>query len=153
MSTNPSPNPVPNNQPSSQPQNASWREQRRAARQARRAERSGSTGGAWLFGAILIVIGTVFLLQSMGRAVFGNWWALFILLPAAGAFSAAWRSFSRSGGQLGGATLSSLAVGLVLTLVTIALFFNFDLTWAGPIALIVIGVGVLVTALTRSAAS
>jgi hypothetical protein len=78
----------------------------------------------------------------MGTAVFGNWWALFILLPAAGAFSAAWRSFSHSGGQLGGATL-----------VTLALFFNFDLTWAGPIALIVIGVGILVIAFTRPAAS
>ncbi len=139
-------------QPPNETQNVSWREQRRMARQERREARYSSRGGAWVGGAILILLGVVFLLQNTGTLIFGNWWALFILLPAVGAFSAAWRSYDRDGGQISGATLGSLIAGLVFTGLTVVLFFGFDLTFIGPAALILIGVGVLAAALMKPGA-
>ncbi|MBI5034032.1 MAG: hypothetical protein HZB51_26215 [Chloroflexi bacterium] len=153
MSTNPSPNSDSSNQPLGQSQNLSWREQRRVARQDRRALRLGSRGGTGLGGIILILLGAVFLLQNMGAVIFGNWWALFILLPAVGAFSAAWRSFSRGNGQVSGTTISSFIVGVVFTALTLALFFSFDLTWLGPTALILIGMALLVATFMRPGAT
>ncbi len=39
--------------------------------------------GIWIAAAILIGVGVVFLLQNPGYAIPGNWWALFLLIPAA----------------------------------------------------------------------
>ncbi len=124
-------------------QNVSWREQRRAARY-------GSRGAPWMGGVILILLGIIFLLQNMGASIFTNWWALFILLPAVGSFSAAWNSYDRSGGQITGATIGSFIAGVVFTALTFALLFNFGLNLIGPAVLILIGIGILLPALLRT---
>jgi hypothetical protein len=57
---------------------------RREARRQRRAERLAdpSRGSAWIVGLILIVLGTMFLMNNLGtfNIPIKNWWALFILL-------------------------------------------------------------------------
>ena len=64
--------------------------------------RSGERSG-WILGLVLIAVGGVFLLQNSGFPVLvGNWWALFILIPAIGAFAAAWTLYQQTG-QLTGA--------------------------------------------------
>ena len=146
MSTNPSATPEPSGQPPVQPATLSPREQRRAARQQRRAERYGGRGGVWLGGVILVLLGVILLLQNLGGLVAGNWWALFILLPAVESLGAAWNIFDRSGGQLTGAAIGSLITGLVLAGLAFALFFNLDIARTWPIAVILIGIGVLVGA-------
>mgnify|MGYP001316381740 CR=1 FL=1 len=45
--------------------------------------------GGWIGGAILIFIGTVFLLKNFGFPFPENWWAVFILIPAVAAFAGA----------------------------------------------------------------
>ena len=49
--------------------------------------------GIWIAAAILIGVGVVFLLQNMGYAIPGNWWALFLLIPAGFALAGAWKSY------------------------------------------------------------
>ena len=122
-----------------------WREARREARRQRRASR---VGGAWIGGAVLIVIGLVLLLGNLGvtSTFLENWWALFILIPAFGAFAGAYRSY-RDSGRFTGAIVGALIGGLVLTLVALTFLFGLDWRLMGPVLLIGLGVGGLLTAL------
>ncbi len=139
MSTDPTNNPSSNNQVQEQ---ASPREQRRA-------EHRANHGGAWIGGAVMIVLGVIFLLQNMGMPMLDNWWAVFILIPAFGSFSAAWNMYHNRGSQATGAVISSIVLGVFLTVLALTFFFDLDLSKIGPIALILLGVGVLTGTLVR----
>ncbi len=127
------------------PDFTSRHEERMQRREERWAAR-GSRGGAWIFGAILIIIGIVFLLQNMNIFILNNWWALFILIPAVAAFGSAWRSYQDAGGRLTGGARGSLIGGLVLVLV--AAVFLFGLNWGvvGPLLIVLAGIGLLLNA-------
>jgi hypothetical protein len=103
-----------------------------------RGGRSGSVMGA----LILIGLGVIFLLQQMGRFDLRNWWALFILIPAFGAFGSALRIY-RSTGRLNYAVWSTFYGGLFPLVV--ALIFLFNLDWAvwWPVFIILPGFGML----------
>jgi peptidoglycan/LPS O-acetylase OafA/YrhL len=122
---------------------------RREARRQRRAERLAdpSRGSAWIVGLILIVLGTMFLMNNMGtfNIPIKNWWALFILIPAVGSFDTALRAYRNAGDRLDRVARSSLLVGLVLTFVTV--MFLFDLSWGffGPVLLILAGIGLVLS--------
>jgi hypothetical protein len=130
--------------PEGEPGYVSRRAERRMRRMERREARVSNFGGAWILGVALILVGAVLLLQNLGiyTESLGNWWALFILIPAAGAFGAAWNSYQRTGG-FNEATRASLVGGLILTLITAALLFElrWDIIW--PLIIILIGVGAL----------
>ena len=151
------PNPpesLPGSQPSGAPSTPpvvyrSWREQRRAERQARREARWQRRAGrsyAWIGGAILILLGVVFLLQNMGIPFLANWWALFILIPAFWAFVAAWDSY-RDNGRLTRGGAGSLAGGTLLTILALVFLLNLNVGLFWPVLLIVGGLVLLVTAL------
>lgn len=122
---------------------------RREARRQRRAERLAdpSRGGAWVAGIILIVLGIAFLLQNTTgfNIPLKNWWALFILMPAAGAFDAALRTYRSAGNQLTPPAVGSLLVSLVLFFVTAIFLFGLSWSYFGPILIILTGVGILAT--------
>lgn len=122
-----------------------WRDLRRQERAEHRAARGS---GAWFVGALLIVVGIVLLLQNMGAITLYNWWALFILIPAAASFGTAWRIFSNSG-QFSPAVIGPVVVGLVLIGITAVFLLELELNWnlVGPILLIVIGGSMLIGAL------
>jgi hypothetical protein len=120
---------------------------RRAERAARRQERAARYGGAWIGGVVLILLGVVFLLQNTGTRLPENWWAFFILIPAGGAFTAAWNSYQRAGGQLDAAARGSLIGGLVLTMVAVTFLLNLNWGILWPVLLIIAGVGALLNAL------
>ncbi len=124
------------------------REERWAAREERWTARGSR--GAWIGGAILVILGLVFLLQNMGLFVLVNWWALFILIPAVAAFGSAWRSYQAAGGRLTGGARGSLIGGLVLVLV--AAVFLFGLNWGvvGPLLIVLAGIGLLLNAFLPS---
>ena len=127
---------------------------RREARRERRAERLAgrSTGGAWVIGLILIVLGGLFLLRNTGafEIPLNNWWTVFILVPAIGAFDTALRTYRNAGNQLTAAVGSSLLLGLVLTGVTAAFIFGFNWSYFGPLLIIVAGIGILFNYTRRS---
>jgi hypothetical protein len=146
-----SPESQPSGAPASTPPPAysDWREQRRAQRWARREarwrRRAGRPSG-WIGGAILILLGVVFLLQNLNIAFLANWWALFILIPAFGALAVAWETY-RSNGRLTRGGAGSLVVGGLLTILALAFLLNMNVGLFWPILLIVGGLVLLAVAL------
>jgi len=142
---NPNPIPDPNTPP---PTYRDWREQRRAERHARREarwqRRSGRPYG-WFGGAILILLGVIFLLQNLGLPFLANWWALFIFIPAFGAFVTAWNVYQEHGRLTRGGA-GSLTVGILLTIMAVAFLLNLATSMFWPILLIAGGVVLLATA-------
>jgi hypothetical protein len=129
-----------NNEPSksySDRREARWRriEERRARR--------GRYSGRWIGGAVLIALGVILLLSSLGSFYLENWWALFILIPAIGAFGNAWRAYQTEGHRLTASARGSLIGGSILILITAIFLFNLNWALLGPIILIVIGVTLL----------
>jgi cation transport ATPase len=131
-------------QPRSEPsqERPDWRELREEERETRRAER-GTSPTAWIGGAVMILIGVVFLLQNMGNWSLGNWWALFILIPAVVAFVNAWNIYKNNGYRFSSGIGGSILGGLMMLLV--ACIFLFDMDWGKvwPLFLIVAGLGAL----------
>lgn len=125
-------------------------EARRQRREARRAALGiPSRGSSWIAGLIMILLGVAFLIRTTGNFDFplNNWWALFILIPAVGAFDTAIRMYRNSNNQLTAPAGGSLLVGLVLTFVTASFLFNLNWSLFGPVILILAGIGILATAM------
>jgi peptidoglycan/LPS O-acetylase OafA/YrhL len=119
---------------------------RREARRQRREQRLAdpSRGGTWIVGIILIILGGLFLMRTSGITdiPLTNWWALFILIPAVGALSAAWRTYQEEG-RLTGPARGSLLVGLVLAFITFMFLFEISWTYMGPLLIIGIGIAII----------
>jgi hypothetical protein len=109
----------------------------------RRGERRG--GGPWIIGIVMIVLGVVFMLQNMGQKIpFGdNWWAVFILIPALGAFGTAYNLYQRAG-RLDSAARASLFGGIMLTTVAAVFFFGLSWLYIGPALIILAGLALLI---------
>ena len=114
------------------------------------AEQPTNRNGAWVGAVVLIGLGVIFLLQNFGLFHIGNWWALFILIPAIGAFDRGWRLYRDAGNQLTAAARGSLLTGLILLLVTTAFLFEFSWMIFGPALIILAGIGILVNAMLPS---
>lgn len=92
---------------------------------------------------VLIVVGIVLLAgQGFGGSL-DNWWALFILIPAIGALSTAYRAYQRHNGEFYRDVTGPGITGLILLAVTA--IFLFDLSWnlMGGVVVILIGAGML----------
>lgn len=129
------------NQPTNTPA-PDWRDLRRQERAQRRAERGG--GGAWFVGAILIAVGILLILQNTYGLAVGNWWALFILIPAFGCLLAAWNTFQNNGSVFTVTLLVPLAIGFMLFLVAFTFLFDFMLNWSLVVPILLIGFGAVV---------
>ncbi len=116
--------------------------------QARRRGGRWGEGGGWFGGILLIFIGGFFLLRNFGVDMPDNWWAVFILIPAFGAFSAAWSMYRRSGELTSGA-IGAAAGGVFLVLLALAFFIGLDIGKYWPVILIVLGAGALLSNLRR----
>jgi drug/metabolite transporter (DMT)-like permease len=108
--------------------------------------------GAWIAAVILIAVGVVFLFQNMGYAIPGNWWALFLLIPAVFALGDAWKAYQRNGRRFGSGMAGSLITALVLVVLAAIFLFDLDVDWnlIWPAILIVIGLGALAKAYWRN---
>lgn len=132
-----------------QPEPLDRHEARHQRHEARREVLGGSGSLAWVAGVILILLGVAFLMQNMGRfsIPLHNWWALFIMLPALGAFEAALRTYKNNDNRLVASARGSLFTGVILTLVTAILLFELSWVYFGPVLLILAGIGVFANAL------
>lgn len=105
--------------------------------------------GAVIGGVVLLLIGTYFLLQTMGvlRGINfpGNWWAFFILIPAIASGSQALQAYNRSGEVTEQVRNQGI---FALIMFVVAGVFLFNLNWGNiwPIFLIIGGVAVLLGA-------
>jgi hypothetical protein len=109
------------------------------------------TGPLW-GGLILVVVGLVLLLQNAGYDVpiLRNWWALFILFPVVNGVRRAQWALQRNGNRVTGAVAGPLVSAAALTLVMMALLLGLNWSVVLPIALILIGLGALISALPAS---
>jgi hypothetical protein len=100
---------------------------------------------------VLIAIGVIFLLQNMGYHLPGNWWALFLFIPAAYTLAGAWRSYRAAGGEVTMAVIGPLLGGLVLLALGLVFLFDLDVDWGlvMPIVLILLGAGALARSFLR----
>lgn len=99
---------------------------------------------AWISGAVLVLLGALFLLHNVGAVpAVGHWWALFLLIPAAATAGTAWTQYQAGGRRLTPAASGSLIGSLVLT--TVAAIFLLDLSWGTvwPLFLIIAGIATL----------
>jgi hypothetical protein len=90
------------------------------------------------------VLGVVFLLRNLGIvAAGGNWWAIFILIPAIAAAGSAITGYRNAGNRLTPAVRGSITAALALT--TVALIFLFELDWGvvWPLFVIIAGISAL----------
>lgn len=104
------------------------------------------SGSSWIGGLVLILIGLYFLLGNLlGFAYVANWWAFFILIPAAYSLSRAWNSYRRHG-RLTERGQSHLIGGLLIG--AVAFIFLFGLSFGNwwPLFLIIVGFGALLKA-------
>jgi len=99
---------------------------------------------SWVGGAVLILLGAVFLLQNFDLIRLHNWWALFILIPALVNFATAYNLYRRDG-RLTGAVYGALTGGLILLLVASVFLLGLDWGMVWPVFLILIGLGILVS--------
>lgn len=98
---------------------------------------------ALFFGLILIALGLFFLARNfLGFEMFANWWALFILIPAAGSFSRAWSQY-RATGRWRGAAGRSLTGGLLITAIALNFLLDLDIGRYWPVLLIILGFSLL----------
>jgi len=100
---------------------------------------------AWIGGVVLVAAGVFLLLGNLTRFSLQNWWALFLLIPAAGSLWTAYTIWRRNEWRFNTASRGPLIGGLVL--VYLAVIFLFDLDWARvwPGFLIIVGGGLLLT--------
>ena len=114
------------------------------------SEHRARRGNNLVWAVALIVIGGIMLVRNLlgVQGVF-NWWAIFILIPAAGAFSTTVAVVQRSG-RFNAAARSSLGSGIVLT--TLAVMFLFNLDWGKwwPLMVIALGVSLILGGITDS---
>lgn len=117
-----------------------WRVERRARR----------SGAPWAAGLILIVVGGLMLLRNLNVNIpyLENWWALFILIPAAGMFGNAWSAF-RYAGMADSRARSSLIGGIFMTVLAGALLFGINWSFFWPVMLILGGLAVLANNLMK----
>jgi drug/metabolite transporter (DMT)-like permease len=124
------------------PPSPDWREQRREEHARRREERWGGNG-AWVGGTVLIVLGVIFLANNLGFFLPHNWWAVFLLIPAAGSFGSAWSMYQRSGQQVTAGVRGATLGGVILVALAGAFFFDFDWGKYWPVILILLGIAAL----------
>ena len=107
-------------------------------------------GASWIGGLALLLLGGLFLLQNLGVLAFmGNWWTIFIFLPALGLAATAWQRYTAAGHRLVPAAQGALIGSLVLLLVGTILLFELDWGTLWPLFLIIAGVGLLLGRLTQ----
>jgi hypothetical protein len=107
----------------------------------RRGDRS------WLVGLALIAVGGFLLAQQLIGLPVVNWWALFLLIPAFGAFESAARRYQQRGTAFSGSVTGPFVTGLSLLAVTVIFLFGLDWSIIWPIFIILAGIGALLGAI------
>jgi hypothetical protein len=114
--------------------------------EARWQERASHPYFGLVGGIILILLGTLFVLQNMGILSLKNWWALFILIPAFWAYLGAWESYRHSG-RLTRNGVGLVVFGTLVAILAVAFLFDLNLGLLWPVLLIVGGLALLFAAL------
>ena len=101
--------------------------------------------GSWVADLMPIVVGSLFLSQTAFHLNLGgwNWWALFILIPTAKLWGAAWASY-RATGEWSVKAREQVVGGLFPMMVAVTFLLDLDWGVVWPQFVIVAGVLALV---------
>lgn len=113
------------------------RTRRREERAGRREERSTTTA------VVLIVAGAALLLGRGFGFRLENWWALFLLIPAAASLGTAYRAYRASDGRLDRSVSAPALSGAILLLVAAVFLFGLDWSLMGAVIIILVGAAML----------
>lgn len=95
----------------------------------------------WLGGAVLVLLGGIFLLRNTGVIdAMQHWWALFLLIPIVVTAGTAWTQYQASGRRLTPAVSGPLAASLILAVVAAIFLLNLHWGTVWPVFLIIAGV-------------
>ena len=119
-----------------------------SARHERR-DRRGTGAPSWAIGGVLVVVGIVYLVRNVTGIELGNWWALFILIPAIGSLVTAFRMWERNDRKFTAASRGPMIGGIILLGVTAVFLFNLDWGKVWPLFIILAGLGALLSAFER----
>ena len=112
--------------------------------EAEAADSRRSSG--WIGGVVLILVGVFFLLNNVfGYNFAGNWWAIFIFIPAIYSLSRAWTSYRRHG-ELNEKARGNLIGGLLIGAVAVIFLLGLSFGSWWPIFIIIVGIGALLAA-------
>lgn len=100
-------------------------------------------------GGVFIFLGLVFLVRNVTGFSLQNWWALFILIPAAGSLATAYSMFHRNGDRVTASSQGPLIGGLVLLAVTAIFLFDLDWGVVWPAFPILIGLSLILSSFGR----
>lgn len=106
--------------------------------------RQAPKNNTWIAGVILIAIGLVFLATNLTDFALNNWWALFILIPAAFTFGNAVTDY-RTNGRLTKKGRGELTGGIILTFIGCAFLFGWNWGKIWPVFLIIGGISALLS--------
>jgi hypothetical protein len=132
------------NDSQNQAEQSDWREMRRAGRDERLTARRQRWGGAPIGAIILILVGLALLADNFGYKLPANWWAFFLLIPAAGALMAALQHYREGGDRLSGDVIGSLISVAIFVGLWAAFFFGLGWGLFWPLLLMAIGIALLV---------
>ena len=100
----------------------------------------GQDNGSMIGGAVLVALGVVLIAQNVGAIHLGNWWAWFILIPAAMAFWQAYQAYLEAGQRVTQKVWGLVAGGLVPCVIGLIFLFNLNFGVLWPLLLIAAGV-------------
>lgn len=103
----------------------------------------------WVAGAVFILAGVVILLGNLTEFRLNNWWALFILIPAIGAFTNTYRAYQNEENRLNASARGSLISGLAMIFMMVVFLFNLDLSLLWTVGLVLVGIGILLSSLVK----
>jgi hypothetical protein len=113
-----------------------------------RPQRDATWPGVPLVGIVLV--GVIFLARNFGWdfPLPDRWWALFVLIPAAGALVTAARLYNQDG-RLSERAIGAATVGALMLASALILFFDLDWGTWWPVMTIIVGVGILARGMGR----
>jgi hypothetical protein len=104
----------------------------------------GSSAAGWTGGAVVLMIGALFLARNLGVTdLTGNWWAWLLLIPTAAAAGTALSRYTAAGGRVTAAVITPTATGAALAGLTAAFLLGLDWQRFTPVLLLVTGAALL----------
>jgi hypothetical protein len=100
-------------------------------------------------GGLLIFFGLLFLLQNFGMIEGDHWWAWLFLVPAGGAFAAAWSDYQASGHQLTAYVRRLGIVGVIFASLAGFFLLGLEIDIFGPLLVILVGIALVGNAFFR----
>jgi O-antigen/teichoic acid export membrane protein len=109
----------------------------------------GHAVSAITWGIAIVLAGVALILWTTGALRLGNWWAVFIFIPAIGTFVEAIQRYRRAGNRFTRSAASALTGSLFLAAVAVMFLFALDWSKYWGVFIVLAGVSVILSAIGR----